>query len=193
MTKPEKICWIDTVAETRADAELAEIYDTVRGKNGQLDNLYQAFSLRPHTIRPADDLYLAAMHTEANTLAKRFSELIGTYVAILTGCEYAETHHGHNFRHLHGETQGASIIACLKKGELESCGNAAEVAALRYVAKLVRQPQSMRETDVTKLKVAGWSDGEVLEIVQVVAMFSYFVRVINGVGIQLGDETPGLY
>jgi hypothetical protein len=26
-----------------------------------------------------------------------------------------------------------------------------------------------------------------------VAMFSYFVRVINGVGIQLSDEKPGLY
>lgn len=189
----EKICWIDTVAETRANTELSEIYDTVRGKNGQLDNLYQAFSLRPHTIRPADDLYLAAMHADTNTLAKQFSELIGTYVAILTGCEYAETHHGHNFRHLCGEARGSTIIECLKKDELGACGNAAEVAALRYVEKLVRHPQAMRETDVRTLNDAGWSDGEVLEIVQVAAMFSYFVRVINGVGIQLGDETPGLY
>ena len=37
------------------------------------------------------------------------------------------------------------------------------------------------------------SDGEILEIVQLVAMFSYFVRVINGVGIQLGNEKLGLY
>ena len=82
-------CWIDTISESDADSELNSIYDRVRGPGGQLDNLYQAFSLRSHTIVPADDLYLAAMHHEDNVLPKVFSELIGTYVAILSGCHYA--------------------------------------------------------------------------------------------------------
>lgn len=189
------VCWIDTVSETDADAELHRIYDRVRGKNGQLDNLYRGFSLRAQTILPADDLYLAAMHSDSNTLPKWFSELLGTYVAILTGCDYAETHHGHNYRYLCDgrEPDAESVLEHLRTGKLEGCGTNSEVAALTYVNKLVLTPESVCQQDVQRLKDAGWPDGEILEIVQVVAMFSYFVRVINGVGIALGDEKPGLY
>ncbi len=190
----DSVCWIDTVEESAADETLAAIYDRVRGKSGQLDNLYQGFSLRPHTILAADALYLAAMHRDDNTLPKRFSELLGTYVAILTGCTYAETHHGHNFAHLNGDQQDtAAIMQALRDDNLTACGTTQEVAALRYAKKLCLQPETITRDDVAAMRKAGWSDGEVLEVVQVVAMFSYFVRVINGVGIQLSDEKPGLY
>lgn len=188
------VCWIEVVNDADADESLKTVYDGVRGKNGQLDNLYQGFSLRPHTIKPADDLYLAAMHNDDNTLPKQFSELIGTYVAMLTGCTYAETHHGHNYRYLTNDSNHSQrVIDSLKSNQLHECGNDREVAALVYVKKLVQEPHAIAPEQVSALREAGWGDGEILEIVQVVAMFSYFVRVINGVGIQLGDEKPGLY
>lgn len=188
------VCWIDVVDERDADENLAAIYQRVRAANGQLDNLYQGFSLRPHTILPADDLYLAAMHHDDNQLPKRTSELLGTYVAILTGCDYAATHHGHNFYYLNGDDKNSEqILQALRENNLAACGDALEVAALAYAKKLCLQPESMTRDDVAAMREAGWSDGELLEVVQVVAMFSYFVRVINGVGIQLGDEKPGLY
>lgn len=190
----DKVCWIDVVDASDADAALKAIYQRVRSPGGQLDNLYQGFSLRPHTILPADDLYLAAMHHDDNELPKRFSELMGTYVAILSGCEYAATHHGHNFAHLHADSDSSSaILAALANDELDKCGNRREVSALKYVRKLSLHPEQMTQEDVLEMRASGWSDGEVLEIVQVVAMFAYFVRVINGVGIQLGNEKPGLY
>ncbi len=46
---------------------------------------------------------------------------------------------------------------------------------------------------IKTLRSADWKDTEIFELVQVVAMSSYFVRVINGVGIELGDEKLGLY
>lgn len=194
----EKICWIDVVDYQQADKELQGIYDQVKSPGGQLDNLYQGFSLRPHTIKPADDLYLAALHHENNTLPKWFSELIGTYVAILSGCEYARTHHGHNFVHLFGEVTGdaeraEAILVALALGQLELCGEAREVSALRYVKKLCLEPEAITKDDVAQLSRQNWSDGEILEIVQIVAMFSYFVRVINGVGISLVGDKVGLY
>ena len=190
----ESICWIETVDESSADASLSTIYNRVRGANGQLDNLYQAFSLRPHTILPADDLYLAALHHESNTLPKQFSELIGTYVAILSGCQYARAHHGENYVHLSADKVSATtVLEKLESGDLQSSGTSREIAALAYVRKLCREPENLYRADIEVLLQQGWNDGEILEIVQVVAMFSYFVRVINGVGIQLGDEKLGLY
>jgi len=187
-------CWIDTIPESDADSELSAIYDRVRGPNGQLDNLYQAFSLRSHTILPADDLYLAAMHHEDNILPKVFSELIGTYVAILSGCQYAETHHGHNFAYLTADPHRSDeVLRALRENDLQACGSDRDVAALVYVRQLCLSPETVTQSNVSSLQSHGWTDGEILEIVQVVAMFSYFVRVINGVGISLGDEKPGLY
>lgn len=194
----EKICWIDVVPYDKADSNLQGIYDQVRSPGGQLDNLYQGFSLRPHTIKPADDLYLAALHHKDNTLPKWFSELIGTYVAILSGCEYARTHHGHNFVHLFSDTignaeQAEAILAALAADQLDTCGEAREVSVLRYVKKLCLEPEAIVQTDIAELSDHGWSDGEIMEIVQIVAMFSYFVRVINGVGISLVGDKVGFY
>lgn len=190
----EKIGWVDVVDYESADQNLKGIYDKVRSPGGQLDNLYQGFSLRPHTIKPADDLYIAAMHHEDNTLPKVFSELIGVYVAILSGCEYARKHHGHNFEHLLGDEQQAEVIlANLEADQLELCGEAHEVSALRYVKKLCLKPEAVTQEDVAELSRHQWADGEILEIVQIVAMFSYFVRVINGVGISLVGDKVGLY
>lgn len=189
-----EVCWIDVVHETDADDALDQIYNRVRGPEGQLDNLYRAFSLRPHTILPADDLYLAAMHHGDNMLPKVFSELVGTYVAILAGCGYAAAHHGYNYAALvDNATVSETALKALEANNLAYFGDAREVAALEYVRLLCETPAAVEQQHIQKLTAVGWSDGEILEIVQVVAMFSYFVRVINGVGIQLGSEKLGLY
>ncbi|MGI9319159.1 MAG: peroxidase-related enzyme [bacterium] len=189
-----QVCWIDVVGYTQADKSLKRTYDEVRNSDGSLDNLYQAFSLRPHTIRPADDLYLAVLHHDQNTLPKWYSELLGVYVAILAECEYALTHHQHNFYHLMDDPDRAdNILKSLHENNLSACGNEKEVSGLAYASKLCRAPHAITREDIEKLTTHGWSDGEVLEIAQVVAMFSYFVRIINGVGISLRGDRIGLY
>ena len=189
-----EVCGIDVVHYEDAGPELRAIYDRVRGPDGCLDKLYQAFSLRPRTIEPANSLYLAVLHDEGNSLPKWFSELIGTYVAILTGCEYALAHHGRNFASLVADSERSErVLASLKSGRLGECGSESEVSVLRYVRKLCLEPESMSDKDLQALLDRGWSGGEILEIVQIVAMFSYFVRVINALGVSLKGERIGLY
>ncbi|MGI9335507.1 MAG: carboxymuconolactone decarboxylase family protein [Gammaproteobacteria bacterium] len=195
----DRLCWIDAVGYENADEALKSIYDAVRSPAGDLDNLYQAFSLTPHTIKPAHDLYRAVLHHPGNRLPKWFSELIATFVAMLADCEYALTHHGRNFAHLLGDPARAeAILKRLREGNLddghpESWIAAQEVSALAYARKLCLEPERVDRADVEALSDRGWSDGEILEIVQIVATFSYFVRVINGVGISLRGERIGLY
>lgn len=188
------VCWINTIDYDAADQQLKATYDDVRNADGRLDNLYQAFSLRAHTIKPADDLYLAAMHHEHNSLPKRLSELLGTYVAVLVGCGYAYAHHSHNFTQLCEDRKHAiRILDALQAGDLDACGDEREVAALRYVRELTERPASITVDNINRLRNIGWDDGEILEIAQVAAMFSYFVRIINGVGISLDGDRIGLY
>ncbi len=191
---PNRICWIDDVDYSEADSDLRAVYDQVLSPGGQLDNLYRGFSLSPQTILPADDLYKATLHHSGNVLPKVFAELVGTYVAVLAGCDYAKAHHGQNFIALSADSdQARDVLNALASDHLDACGTEEEVAALRYVRKLCLHPSDIVQADVGTLRTSGWMDTEISELVQVVAMFSYFVRVINGVGIELGDEKLGLY
>jgi uncharacterized peroxidase-related enzyme len=194
MTGETNICWIDTVGYADADNELKQIYDKVRNPDSTLDNLYQAFSLRAHTIIPADDLYRAALHNDGNTLPKWFAELIGSYVAMLSGCDYAFTHHSHNFVHLFGDKEKAqTLLQALREGHYDVFAEQKQIAALRYVARLTLHPGQMKATHIDVLRRSGWDDGDILEIAQVVGMFSYFVRIINATGISLTGDKIGLY
>lgn len=191
---PKRICWINDVDYAESDSTLRPIYDQVLSPNGQLDNLYRGFSLSPQTILPADNLYKATLHHDNNVLPAAFAELVGTYVAVLAGCNYAKTHHGQNYIVLCQDSQQArQTLAAMSTDDLDACGTDREVVALMYVRKLCLHPSDIVHSDIDTLRSAGWNDPEISELVQVVAMFSYFVRVINGVGIELGDEKPGYY
>jgi uncharacterized protein YciW len=63
----------------------------------------------------------------------------------------------------------------------------AEYAMLEYAEKLTLTPSAMTEEDVRKLRDAGWTDRDILDIVHVCAYFNFRVRVVDGLGLELGD------
>lgn len=192
---PREICWIETVQEDAAGEDLASIYAYTRANGRPVGNLYKAFGLRPHFLKPAHDLYLAGLHEEANALPTWLLELVSTYVAILTGCDYAAVHHGENFLCLHADrATGERILDSLRSGSgRDDLVSKKEAAILDYTRHLTRSPEDMTEEDINSLRLAGLTDGEILEVNQICAMFNYWSRVINGLGIQLGDESIGRY
>ncbi len=56
---------------------------------------------------------------------------------------------------------------------------------LAYVDKLTRKPASMTRADVEALRAAGFSDTDILEIVEVAAYYAYANRIADGLGIEL--------
>jgi uncharacterized protein YciW len=56
----------------------------------------------------------------------------------------------------------------------------AEYAMLEFAEKLTLTPSNMRENDVRKLRDAGWTDRDILDIVHVCAYFNFRVRVVDG-------------
>lgn len=63
----------------------------------------------------------------------------------------------------------------------------AEYAMLEYAEKLTLAPGDMRQADVQKLRNTGWTDRDVLDIVQVCAYFNFRVRVVDGLGLEIAD------
>ncbi|MDH3691421.1 MAG: alkylhydroperoxidase [Gammaproteobacteria bacterium] len=186
------ICWIKTVPDSDVSGPLAAAYAQVCRGDETVHNLYKPFSLWPEALVPADALYRVLLHSDGCALERWFLELVSTYVAILTECEYAYTHHSANFESLQGEAGRAKqMLDALWDRRLDSAFDAKHAELLRYTEKLTLSPQSMSEADMQAMRAAGATDREILEVNQVCANFNYWVRVINGLGIELGDEKIG--
>jgi len=63
----------------------------------------------------------------------------------------------------------------------------AEYAMLEYAEKLTVTPSAMTEADIQKLRNAGWTDRDILDIVHVCAYFNFRVRMVDGLGLELGN------
>ena len=192
----QQACWIETVEPGDASPELAAMYAEVGAVHNKIHNLYRAFSLQPAPLLAADRHYRDVLHNEANHSDPWFLELLASQAAIIADCHYALANHGANFRALLGdEARGEAMLQAVRDDHYT--GNPLfserEAALLDYGAKLCRSPQSMCEADIDKLRALGISDTEILEAVQASACFAYWVRFINALGIQLGEESIGMY
>ncbi len=196
MPQNQPPCWIDTIGVEDAGPELREMYAQLGATHNKIHNLYLAFSLQPKPLLAADRHYREVLHNDANQSAPWFLELLASQVAIIADCHYALTHHGANFKSLLGnEELGETMLQAVREDDFtdRSVFTAKQAALLEFGAKLSRSPESMSIDDVENLQQAGASDTEILEAVQATACFAYWVRFINALGINLGDESIGMY
>jgi len=187
-------CWIKYIAQENASGRLAAVYDKVQSPHGKVDHVYLAQSLMPETILGHDTLYKAVLHGHAFCLPAWFLELVGVYTSILNQCTYAIAHHQVNVASLlNDEERAERYAAALYDDCLESVFEPKEARLLRYVQKLTRESWKITAQDIAVLRKNGVQDQELLEVNQVCACFNYTNRLLNGLGVELGDERIGFY
>jgi uncharacterized peroxidase-related enzyme len=54
---------------------------------------------------------------------------------------------------------------------------------LGFAARLTRSPAEMRPDDIGALRTVGFSDRDVLDIVEVTAYYAYVNRIADGLGV----------
>ena len=190
MAEKKAIAWVDVIPQDLASGDLAAAYDAVKDTDGEVENLYLAMSQTPQAIRPADDHYRALLHNKDSPLAPWLAELVATYVAILCGCDYAVRNHGANFAmYLGNKVQADEILTALRDNTWEtSLKDRALIAALRYAQKMSLEPSQVNEADIQALRSAGYCDKGISYLIQLVASFAYWSRMINGLGTRLGES-----
>lgn len=62
-----------------------------------------------------------------------------------------------------------------------------ERAMIDYASTLTREPQSNMGAEVEALRAAGLDDRAILDLAQSVAYFNYVNRIVNGLGVELGE------
>ena len=78
------MAYIKVIQPDVAEGKLADLFNRVRGSSGQVDNVLQIHSLRPHTMLGHMGLYKAVLHHSGNSLPAWFlAGAIGVTLAYL--------------------------------------------------------------------------------------------------------------
>lgn len=59
---------------------------------------------------------------------------------------------------------------------------------LRYCIKLTKTPQLVAQDDVRRLSSVGFTDLDILHIVEVTAYYAYVNRIADGLGVMLEED-----
>ena len=186
--------WIETVAYEDANGKLKALYDRVKGPDNNVDNIMMMHSLRPHTMEGHMALYKYVLHHRDNTIDKWFLETIGVWVSTLNKCEYCVKHHFAGLKRLLADDKKAAQL----KAAIDSDNIAAapldkrQKTAMEYTRRLTNNLTSVLEDIIKKMRAAGYSDGEILEINQVAAYFNYANRTVLGLGCSTEGDILGL-
>jgi uncharacterized peroxidase-related enzyme len=82
------MAWIRTVDETEATGIVKEEYDAAIARAGQVYNIVKLLSVRPKSMRPFIELYIAIMFDEDSPLSRMQREMIATVVSKVNECHY---------------------------------------------------------------------------------------------------------
>ena len=185
--------WIEIVPYEKSTGRLRAVYNRVKGPGGAIDNILQIHSLRPHTLQGHMSLYKSVLHHTANRLPAWLLETVGIYVSMLNKCSYCVDHHLAGLRRLLADdARSDDIQRALEQGDLTGSFNASEQAVLAYARRLTEAPANVSKADAQALRAAGLTDGELLEVNQVVSYFAYANRTILGLGVTTRGDVLGL-
>ena len=185
--------WIKTIPYDNAKPNLKRIYIRVKGPNNNIDNVLSIHSLRPHTLIGHMTLYKSVLHNAHNTLPKWYLEAIGVYVSHLNHCEYCIQHHWEGLKRLWDDDSKTSRFwKALQTDSLDSYFDAKYFEGMQYAKTLTNSLNIIQKEDIERLKLRGFSEGEILEINQVASYFNYVNRMVVGLGVTTDGDVLGL-
>ena len=186
--------WIKTIPFDAATGKLKQLYQRVTGPGNNVDNIMMMHSLRPHTMEGHMAIYKYVLHHKDNEIPKWYLEVLGVWVSSLNDCTYCVEHHFAGMKRLLRDDARADAIraAIMARDVAGAPLDDAQRAAMVYAQKLTQAAGQMVQADVQALRDAGWDDGEILEINQVSAYFSYANRTVLGLGCSTDGDVIGL-
>ena len=98
------------------------------------------------------------------------------------------TSHGAALRDLTGDP---ILVDTLQSNYRHANLSAKERRMLDFVVKVTADSETCNESDVKALRKDGWSDADIMDIVEVTAMFNFTNRVANALGWKPNTEYHG--
>ena len=179
--------WIRTIDEEHAEGRVKELYENIVAKSGSEDvpNVLKIQSLHPQIMETGMSLYGTIMFGESG-IARVDREMIATLVSSINQCEYSVQHHGEA---LIKEANHRTILDEIQVDYAAATITEKQKVMMDYAKQLTIAPWAMKEADVGELRAYGFSDRDIFDINQIVAYFNYMNRILNGLGVELEQNS----
>jgi uncharacterized peroxidase-related enzyme len=174
----ERLTWLRAPDTADLPPEVLELWAAPLEKLGFVPNVLRVYALRPSHLLAWNAHYEELMKGDSG-LSKAEREMIAVVVSTANDCKYCVAAHSAALRKL---TKDAALADQIAADHHAAAVPERTKAALDYAVKLTREPASMTEADVRRLRDAGWSDEDVMDIAEVTGMFNMSNRMASGLG-----------
>jgi uncharacterized peroxidase-related enzyme len=171
--------------------------DVPEGVTRRWDKAQEAFGFVPNVFRAqavngeqflAWWRYFNLLVNKEGHLSNADRELLGVVVSGINRCTYCVISHGQALRTFSEDERTSDLVAVnWRQADLGE----REAAMAAYAEKLTLHPAEMTEADLDPLRAVGLDEHQIMELVQVIAMFNLTNRVSSALGFVPNAEYHG--
>jgi uncharacterized peroxidase-related enzyme len=169
------MAYLQTVSESEATGEVAELYAADRAQHGHVKNLTRAFSPRPEVFRA----WVGLNTSIKQAMGLRRYEMATLGAARRLQSSYCMLAHG---RTVARELLDEDSLVQLVDGASTDGLDAVDLAVMRLADKVAAGGVAVTADDLAELRALGLSDTDLLDVVLAAAARCFFSTVLDATG-----------
>jgi uncharacterized peroxidase-related enzyme len=178
-TNGNEAAWIAVPAAEELPPEVTDEIGDISARIGFVPNVARLLAVTPrHFVgwwKYFDDLMRGP-----SGLTKTQREMIAVVVSAESHCPYCEMAHAAALRL---RVKDAALVDRLAVNYRHVELDPRDRALLDFAVKLTKTPDACGESDLIELRAVGYTDEDILHIVEVTAIFNYNVRLATATGL----------
>lgn len=178
-TNGNEAAWIAVPAADELPPEVTDEIGDISARIGFVPNVARLLAVTPrHFVgwwKYFDDLMRGP-----SGLTKTQREMIAVVVSAESHCPYCEMAHAAALRL---RVKDAALVDRLAVNYRHVELDPRDRALLDFAVKLTKTPEACGKSDVDELRAVGYTDEDILHIVEVTAIFNYNVRLATATGL----------
>lgn len=183
-TRPADAAWITVPAPDELPAEVADEIGDVSERIGFLPNVARLLAVTPsHFV--GWWTYFDQLMRGPSGLSKTQREMIAVVVSAESRCPYCLAAHAAALRL---RTKDAALVERLAANYRHVDLDPRDRAMLDFAVKLTKSPDACGKDDLGRLREVGFTDEDILHVVEVTAIFNYNVRLATATGLVPNEE-----
>ncbi|HTD65078.1 MAG TPA: hypothetical protein VK846_00935 [Candidatus Limnocylindria bacterium] len=175
--------------ETRPAEGMTKLaFNQLRGAGEAIPEILHLFRFKRrstnHLVRFTEEIMRGP-----SPISPGMRELIGAYFSKKNRCSFCSDAHAASAAGYLEEGLVDEVLRDVETSRLD----AAHKALFRYIGKLAEHPSQVTDSDIRKLKEAGWSEEAIYDALTVASVFKFYNTWNNGAGVQNMTSTDYLF